>query len=90
MENVDESLSTALILRSARVAEEEEGNFSRDQDLDAVVSTKIFHDIGDGLGKVGNTLKAVGMKAGEAAGNAAIVVSRLKKPRGQQKRWPWP
>ncbi|CAE7836716.1 unnamed protein product [Symbiodinium sp. CCMP2592] len=72
LENVNESLSTALILRSSRGTEE--GNFTRDQDLDAVVSGKIFHDIGDGFAKVGNTLKAVGMKAGEAAGNAAIVV----------------
>ncbi|CAE7944651.1 unnamed protein product [Symbiodinium sp. KB8] len=71
LENVNESLSNALVLRSSRVSEE--SNFSN-QDLDAVVSAKIFHDIGDGLAKVGNTLKAVGMKAGEAAGNAAMVV----------------
>ena len=75
LENVNESLSNALVLRSSRVSEE--SNFSN-QDLDAVVSAKIFHDIGDGLAKVGNTLKAVGMKAGEAAGNAAMVASGLR------------
>ena len=68
--SVNESLSTALILRSSRVAED--SNFS-DQDLDAVVSAKIFHDIGDNFAKVANSLKAAGLEVGKAAANAAMV-----------------
>ncbi|CAE7665244.1 unnamed protein product [Symbiodinium sp. CCMP2456] len=69
--SVNESLSAALILRSSRVAED--SNFS-DQDLDAVVSAKIFHDIGDSFTKIANSLKAAGLQVGKAAGNAAMVV----------------
>ncbi|CAE7270353.1 hypothetical protein AK812_SmicGene3004 [Symbiodinium microadriaticum] len=69
--SVNESLSTALILRSSRVAED--SNVS-DQDLDAVVSAKIFHDIGDNFAKVANSLKAAGLEVGKAAANAAMVV----------------
>ncbi|CAE7251401.1 unnamed protein product [Symbiodinium sp. CCMP2456] len=71
-ENVTESLSTALILRSSRGAEWL--NRSQDQDLDAVVSAKVFDAIAGGFEDLGKTLAKVGLKAGEAAGNAAMVV----------------
>jgi len=71
-ENVNESLSTALILRSSRGAEEV--NRSEDRDLDAVVSAKVFDSIAGGFEDLGKALGKVGLKAGEAAGNAAIVV----------------
>ena len=74
-ENVKESLSTALILRSSRGAEVV--NRSQDQDLDAVVSAKVFDAIAGGFEDLGKRLEKVGLKAGEAAGNAAMVVPGL-------------
>ncbi|CAE7810583.1 unnamed protein product [Symbiodinium sp. CCMP2456] len=66
----------ALILRSSQGSHQERANTSRDQALDAVVSAKFFHDIGDAFADIGETLADAGMTAGTAMFNAAVVVGK--------------
>eukprot|EP00913_Durusdinium_trenchii_P026591 g24947.t1 len=81
-EELGEDVSHALVARSARAGRQD---LSRTQELDSVVSAKIFDDIADGFESAANAVAdvttdigegvvSVGLTVGDYVGNAATVV----------------